>query len=126
MRRRGQIDDDQYRVAIRIRAAWKVINGSGRSSVDLARERAALPTGSPVPARLAAIDVVDRTQKTIGPMGHGVILSIVVMGLTVTETAKAMPMFHGKPSAKDREFVGRLFRIALSELVEEFGGEGTT
>jgi hypothetical protein len=116
LHRRGMIDDRQRMAGSTYRDAVDAVQGGMASALDMSRVRRSGGAGGPVPTALWGADMLAEARKVLGVSQGLVVASVLAEGRTVEETARRR--MGAKASRRDIEFIGRMFRDALTALAD--------
>lgn len=116
LHRRGMIDDRQRMAGSTYRDAVDAVQGGMASALDMSRVRRSGSPGGPVPTALWGADMLAEARRVLGVSQGLVVASVLAEGRTIDETARRR--MGAKASRRDIEFIGRMFRDALTALAD--------
>lgn len=124
MRARRQIDEAQHRADARFRQLYEAAQERKSFGVsDYTREPVCVSAAFSAPVsdhRLTAIKHLERLRSVLGERDDKIVRHISGQLMPVHQVA-AIWSNCDKPKKSDREYIGRRFRDALTELAKVFG-----
>lgn len=123
MFKRKQINKQEYRAAMHIRAANDVVNGSPGGVMDMDRVRGGGTSGpQAAPAYMQASETLRLVKQWLYSLDHRLIVLVVIEGHTI---ANAAAIVHRRdPTRTEKEEAGRRLSFGLQEVADRLWGRG--